>query len=204
MNSKILHYLHLQNEDTRAHRNEMICQWSCRKEDVELSLEHISSDFKSQLHQAVLSNVTSEAESEGGTSSLSTTSYLVWYMCGSGHVHPHSGGCPEVYLLGLTPLYPCRQSCVLERYLLQSLRWQGLGHSSGLAQPREAALYRWWCGWLHSGRASQYWRARLCSFRSRSDNIPLLAAMYSLLQSCASKWLCSSFTYSPCKLGNKH
>lgn len=201
MNSKIPHYLHVQNEDTGAHRNEMICQWSCRKEDLELSLEHISSDFKSQLYQAVLNNVTSEAESEGGISSLSTTSYHVWYVCRSGHVRPPlrklSWG---LYLLGLTPLFSCWQSHALEHYLLRSFRW----HSSGLAQPWEAALSRWWCGWLHSGRASQCWRAWLCSFRSRSDSIPLLAAMYSLLQFCASKWLCGSFPQSPCKPRNKH
>lgn len=151
MNSKIPHYLHVQNEDTGAHRNEMICQWSCRKEDLELSLEHISSDFKSQLYQAVLNNVTSETESEGGISSLSTTSYHVLYVCRSGHVRPPlrklSWG---LYLLGLTPLYSCWQSHALEHYLLRSLRW----HSSGLAQPWEAALSRWWWGWLHSGRAS--------------------------------------------------
>ena len=77
----------------------------------------------------------------------------------------------------------------------------GLVAQLGLAQHRGATLYRWWGGCLHSGRASQCWRAWLSSFWSRSDNIPLLAAMYSLLQSCASKWLCSSFAQSRCKWG---
>ena len=77
----------------------------------------------------------------------------------------------------------------------------GLVAQLGLAQHWEATLYRWRGGCLHSGRASPCWRAWPSSFWSRSDNIPLLAAVYSLLRSCASKWLRSSFAQPWCKWG---
>ena len=102
---------------------EMICQWSSRKWDVDLSLEHVSSDFKSQLHQASLSNATSRAEREGDTS--------LWEpfptMCGRGRVCPHTQAVPGGRLMALIRLPSSGQSCVLERCLLRLSRGGGGG-----------------------------------------------------------------------------
>lgn len=187
MNSKILHYLHLQNKDTRAHRNEMICQWSCRKEDLELSLEHVSSDLScpEQCHLRSWEwrgHILTEHN-------FPPCPVRVWKCTCA----------PPLRRLSWSPPLGPRTSPPLPTELCSRalpapvFQVAGVGAQLVFGPAREAALCRWWCGWLHSGRASQCWRVRLCSFRSRSDNIPLLAAMYSLLQSCASKWLCSSF-----------
>lgn len=98
--------------------------------------------------------------------------------------------------LSLGPPTPAllQQNCVLEPYLPWFLQ-SGVGELLLTWPSTEKAA------WADGGAAGctvvglSALKSLAVLIWSRSDNIPLLAAMYSLLQSCASKWLCSRFPH---------
>lgn len=108
-----------------------------------------------RVYRLQITAAPSQPESKGYTSSLSTGSYHVWT-----HTEAGPGGWPRRSPRGPSTPGSRGQSCAVGRSPRRLSRaGAGAGVQLGLGRHRGAALYRWRCGCLHSGRASQCRRA---------------------------------------------